>query len=438
MTRSGRGNRTTGAECSGAHARRVAIGCCAVLVLSAALFVLICPAVASAETTPSFDHDVTRFPLIGKHERVSCQRCHIGGQFSGTPTNCRSCHGSAAARAETRPGPNHIPVQTDCSNCHRPRFWEPARMDHSFVDDRCETCHIGNLASTKSPGHIQSSDRCGDCHGTRRWEGARFDHSSITGNCFTCHNGSTATGKNPGHIASGNDCEICHSTRAWSPAGFDHSSITTNCVTCHNGTTARGKGPNHLQTGDDCELCHSTDRWSPATTFDHSGITANCFSCHNGTTAPGKNVGHLPTGNDCETCHMTNGWLPAGFDHANVMPGTCNSCHNGAIAEGTPTGHFSSTLSCDRCHGTANWLPANFDHAGAAYPGDHRVNLTCTDCHGGNSQIVTWSAPAYQPDCAACHANDYKQEVDDHLNRTVSENRDCSGSGCHSVRDQEF
>lgn len=390
---------------------------------------LLLAAVATAQSSPTFDHDFTRFPLTGKHEQVTCESCHVDGQFEGTPFQCHSCHGGLGARGETRRSISHIPIQTECNDCHVTRFWEPARMDHGSVGENCVTCHIGQIATSKPIGHIQSSNRCGDCHGTGRWEGARFDHASVTANCFSCHNGLTATGKNTGHIVSGNDCEVCHSTRAWTPATFDHSAITTNCVSCHNGSTATGKGNNHIPAGNDCELCHSTQRWSPATNFDHSGVTANCFSCHNGSIAMGKNVGHVQSSNDCELCHMTNGWIPAGFDHMAVIPGTCNSCHNGMIAPGTPGGHFSSTLSCDSCHGTQNWLPASFDHAGAAYPGDHGVRLDCIDCHGGNSQLVTWSSPAYQPDCAGCHANDFRVGGP-HKTATVSELRDCAGA-CH-------
>jgi len=345
-----------------------------------------------AQSTPDFEHDFTRFPLTGRHEYASCESCHVGGQFAGTPILCQSCHAGAGTRAETRPSATHIPIQTDCSPCHTTRFWEPARMDHGVVGENCAGCHNGQMASGKSANHIQSSNRCGDCHGTRRWEGARFDHSTIVTNCFSCHNGSIATPKNPGHIQSSNDCE----------------------------------------------LCHSTQRWVPASGFDHAGITTNCFSCHNGTTATPKNPGHIPSSNDCELCHSTNAWTPAGFDHSGVAPGTCNSCHNGMIATGTPGGHFVSPLSCDACHNTQNWRPADFDHAGTNYPGDHGVSLDCVDCHGGNSSIVTWTSPAYIPDCAACHAQDYKQEVDKHNNLPVSQNTNCAGSGCHSVRDREW
>jgi hypothetical protein len=363
------------------------------LRFAALLAIAFLAAPASAQSPrPNFDHDMSRFPLTGRHERTTCESCHRGGRFEGTPTDCNSCHGGGADAAETAASPNHIPIQTSCSDCHTTRFWEPARMDHNSVGDRCEACHFGGMASAKPVSHIPSSNRCGDCHGTIRWTGARFDHDLVSGNCFSCHNGSIATGKNPSHIPSSNSCELCHATR----------------------------------------------RWVPATAFDHSGITTNCVSCHDGTTAPGKHAGHIPSGNDCELCHATNRWIPASFDHNAVAPGTCNSCHNGMIATGTPSGHFATTLSCDACHGTRNWQPASFDHAGTAYPGDHRDRLDCTDCHGGNSQTVTWSAPAYQPDCAGCHARDYDPDPDRHRPGGVSANRDCGGSGCHNVRDEDF
>jgi hypothetical protein len=147
---------------------------------------------------------------------------------------------------------------------------------------------------------------------------------------------------------------------------------------------------------------------------------------------------HIPTNNECELCHVTQRWVPATFDHADVTPGTCNTCHNGSIATGQNSGHFGTMLSCDTCHSTQAWRPDNFDHAGTAYPGDHRRALNCTDCHGGNSQTVTWTHPAYQPDCAGCHANDFRPGVDKHRPGGITANTNCGDSGCHNVRDESF
>jgi hypothetical protein len=123
------------------------------------------------------------------------------------------------------------------------------------------------------------------------------------------------------------------------------------------------------------------------------------------------------------------------FDHSGVA-GSCNTCHNGTGATGKPSDHFVTTQQCDSCHSTNSWTPAlDYRHLSAGYPGDHGVRLSCSDCHASNSQLVPWPAPAYAPDCAACHANDY--DPGEHRG-TLSQNRDCAGSGCHRVSDRDW
>jgi hypothetical protein len=121
---------------------------------------------------------------------------------------------------------------------------------------------------------------------------------------------------------------------------------------------------------------------------------------------------------------------------------SCSSCHNDIDATGKASNHFTTTLECDLCHTTAKWSRMVYSHVGGGYPGDHRKSFSCKKCHGGNNSIVTWRNPEYQPDCAACHARDYKRdehkqyENPDHK-YTVSELRDCSGS-CHVYTDSSL
>ena len=132
-------------------------------------------------------------------------------------------------------------------------------------------------------------------------------------------------------------------------------------------------------------------------------------------------------------------WLPASFNHDNIT-GSCGSCHNGTSATGKNTGHFVTARDCVECHTTTVWTPSTFVHTTGNYPGDHRAALACTDCHGGNTEAVTWRSAAYQPDCAGCHSNRFSPG--DHPNKiqtpqtryTVSELRDCSGP-CHTYTD---
>ncbi|MCW8844355.1 MAG: cytochrome c3 family protein, partial [Gammaproteobacteria bacterium] len=196
-----------------------------------------------------------------------------------------------------------------------------------------------------------------------------------------------------------------------------------------------GKTPTHVPSADTCDDCHTSNAWVPAV-FDHAGVNpGTCSTCHNGSTATGKGTTHLATNGECDLCHSTVAWLPATFDHSTVT-GSCSTCHNGVTATGKNNGHFLTNRDCNYCHTSDFWVPHIFQHMSANYPGEHRRALTCTDCHGGNSELVTWSAPAYAPFCAGCHANDYRPSVDKH--RGITLDQDCSNSGCHRVSDEHF
>ena len=207
---------------------------------------------------------------------------------------------------------------------------------------------------------------------------------------------------------------------------MDHSATTAACSTCHNGTTATGKPGNHIQSTNTCDDCHTTNAWVPAN-MDHSDVTAACSTCHNGTTATGKPGNHVQTSSPCDNCHTTLAWVPASFDHTNAA-GSCSTCHNGTTATGKPVTHFVTSLQCDECHSTSSWIPTTaYSHTSSYYP-DHGSKLICMNCHTSNSQTIPWPSPAYQPDCAGCHANDY--EPSHHQNASVSSLRNCAGT-CH-------
>jgi len=168
--------------------------------------------------------------------------------------------------------------------------------------------------------------------------------------------------------------------------------------------------------------------------IDHTNLSSNCFSCHNVTTAPGKLQDHILSTNSCESCHASTSWKPATrVDHSQVN-GSCSSCHNGTTATGKPGGHFISSQQCDTCHNsTSNWGSTSFTHGAGNYPGDHRGNPGCLACHTSNNEVIPWPSPAYQPTCAACHANDYRSNK--HENLPVSSVKDCAGS-CHKPNPQ--
>jgi hypothetical protein len=126
------------------------------------------------------------------------------------------------------------------------------------------------------------------------------------------------------------------------------------------------------------------------------------------------------------------------MDHSRITA-ACASCHNGTTAEGKGPRHFITTLPCASCHRTWSWTPVNYRHMSPKYP-NHGVSLECSTCHTTNAQMVPWKFPAFQPDCAACHAMDYRPMSHPKFTRpmtvyyTVNELRDCTGA-CHVYAD---
>ena len=275
----------------------------------------------------------------------------------------------------------------------------PLEGSHRIVD--CSRCHVGGIFQG-------TSRQCSDCH----------SEAGLV----------RATPVPPDHIRTTNQCQDCHLETTWAPVWrVDHFQVQGTCGTCHNGSAATGKPSDHIVSGNNCDDCHSTFAWLPAA-FDHASVTpGTCNQCH----IPDKPADHLVTTAQCDDCHSTVAWLPAMFDHANITSG-CTSCH----ADDKDSGHFVTSDDCAVCHTTNAWFPSVFRHMSAAYPGDHAGNLTCTSCHNGNSATVVWPFPAYQPDCAGCHAGDYKPSVDRHNGLSADSN--CGNSGCHSVSSREW
>ena len=109
-----------------------------------------------------FDHDLTRFPLLGKHSDIDCGDCHDSHVFRDASEQCVDCHAADDAH-DGRFG-------ADCATCHNPVDWQQWFFDHNqqtgfvldgaHVEVACESCHRGPLSShTKKLGRY-----CADCH----------------------------------------------------------------------------------------------------------------------------------------------------------------------------------------------------------------------------------------------------------------------------------
>ena len=126
-----------------------------------------CHAEQGWNTKLRFDHDLTRFPLLGLHATVSCEQCHASQQFHDVDQACVDCHATDDVH-ETRLGP-------DCQSCHNPNGWAVWRFDHDVQtnfalhgghsDLSCESCH---KSAIEDPAHAEAilglGERCIDCH----------------------------------------------------------------------------------------------------------------------------------------------------------------------------------------------------------------------------------------------------------------------------------
>lgn len=130
----------------------------------------------------SFDHELTRFPLIGLHASVACEECHRSPAYKDTPVACEKCHKDF----------HQGRLGTACGNCHNPNGWARWRFDHARqtrfplvgAHERlvCEACH-----KVKSPANLRLATNCVSCHLSA-----------------DVHRG-----------AFGQDCERCHVATGW-------------------------------------------------------------------------------------------------------------------------------------------------------------------------------------------------------------------------------
>lgn len=125
----------------------------------------------------AFDHNRTRFALVGRHAGVECKACHATPAFKDAKTDCLSCH-----RKDDR---HRGGLGADCALCHNARDWRAWDFDHArrtkFVLDgghariRCDACHRPG-SDPRLPA------ACGVCHEKDDVHEGRFGRA-----CERCH-----------------------------------------------------------------------------------------------------------------------------------------------------------------------------------------------------------------------------------------------------------
>ncbi len=128
----------------------------------------------------AFEHDITRFPLIGLHAVAPCEACHFSSNYKGTKRVCESCHKQDDVHKRGL-GP-------ECGACHNPNGWRLWRFNHDTQTDfdldgahsglTCRSCHW-RPTSRK----VKASGGCIGCHREDDIHRGGFGFQ-----CQRCHN----------------------------------------------------------------------------------------------------------------------------------------------------------------------------------------------------------------------------------------------------------
>jgi hypothetical protein len=137
---------------------------------------------ATRWTEVNFDHDQSKYPLVGLHVVVTCGQCHTTQRFNDAPKECSGCH----AKDDVHNGG----LGKQCAECHNPNGWKMWDFDHAthtrfpllgaHAKIGCADCHI------RPQNVVKPSMICGTCHSGNDVHAGRFGKE-----CQQCHNTTT-------------------------------------------------------------------------------------------------------------------------------------------------------------------------------------------------------------------------------------------------------
>ncbi len=138
-----------------------------------------CHDAAGWTATVRFDHDLSRFPLLGKHAALACSSCHADKSFSAKGTTCADCH-------EDKHHGGSLGTPARCQDCHTNASWTAWKFDHDTATRFALTGkHRGLICSachTRAGDPAKQGNQCIDCH--RRADRHRGGFGE---DCARCH-----------------------------------------------------------------------------------------------------------------------------------------------------------------------------------------------------------------------------------------------------------
>lgn len=384
--------------------------------------------------THDFDHNInTNYPIIGKHEGVKCEKCHVVASNNPNvrvyryPTlkekTCELCHKNPHLDA-----PNPRTFAGKCSNCHNEFGWNVFKKAGMKFDHNTQT-------RFKIDGS-HSSLKCNDCHMVGKKQVYRFANKGKEF-CIDCHK--NVHDKQFNRKFADKACSECHTTTNFMDRKtFDHDTtsyaltgkhIPVKCDKCHTQT----KEVFDRQMLTDAKATHAKVQYMSKFKFPELG-EKNCKSCH-------KDPHDGDFGPKCSECHTTNDWKKVGDFHKNfTLSGVhfsleCTECHkNGRRLSGMSDNcvlchqkddiHNGTLPNCKDCHKQQFWENVDFKHSMTMFPlrGVHRT-LDCYSCHNRNNY------KGLPNRCVDCHRQDALSFTGS-PNHTLLISRDCFD--CHN------
>ncbi len=179
----------------------------------------------------TFDHDLTRFPLIGIHAVTPCGECHLSSAFKEAKMECSFCHQADDYHKKK--------LGTDCERCHNPNGWRLWEFDHDTQTDfrlegkhagiACQECHRKEMGEEVEQGkeclacHAREDahagrfgSQCGLCHGVESFKQIKeFHRSPEIEDCYACH---ASEDIHDGQF--GRQCGRCHTVKTFKGIGI--------------------------------------------------------------------------------------------------------------------------------------------------------------------------------------------------------------------------
>lgn len=275
-----------------------------------------------AEKAKAFDHNLTDFPLIGKHQSVDCRDCHetsfINPINSDKCSNCHEDYHNTQFTAENK--------SSDCADCHTNYGFTPSTY----------TLEQHKLSQFSLSG-AHTATACKECHQkTDRWE-----FRNIGKKCADCHE-DEHLGYIDAQYYPNKTCENCHSEITWQRPNFDHKKTGFELLGEH--------------AKQECRNCHYPVSESGKTEQRFSTLSDDCTLCHNDVHFGQFDVNHKT---DCLRCHDNNSWKIETFDHNktsfNLEGGhigvACIECHKPVTdKKGSYIQYKFKEVKCSSCH----------------------------------------------------------------------------------------